>query len=236
MSLINVNTFNNSGRAQAPAPEAGQITLSTKLDFTGAAQEYLLDPTSYILNKSFWPQAFGVFIDNSNGANEIVVSVIDTGYTFPVPSFTAGWFPVFSTAGSKYRLEGAGGSGSLTAVLFCNWEQVPFTYSGFTPFRPGDQVEVFPGAASNIISRNTVIVPGGAVNVFPAVGVASAKSFENASTGDMWYNFNVIAVGNQANGDQLLSPGEHIDLPFAWAHAISFFSATGGLVLAYEWS
>jgi len=236
MVAKSVNQFGYSGRTNQPASSLGQVTLSINLDFTaGASATYILDPTSYIQQSKFGPQVFGMFVDNSNGANEIVVSVDDTQMSFPIPAFTAGWFPLFATAGSKFTLTCAGGATAITPVILCNWQQAPFAYSGFAPFQPGDSVQAFPPGAVAITSRNTVLGAGAANNVFPAVAVASQKTFENATGNDVWYNFNAVATGNPANGDQYLAPGEKITTPFTWAAAISFFSLVGGQILAYEW-
>lgn len=235
--VINVNTFVNSGRAQQPAPQAGRISLATTLDFTtiGPLTQYLLDPTYQIQNKIFWPQVFGVYVNNINGTNKVDIIVEDTQYKFSCPSLSAGWFPAICTPASRFYVQSVGVGNGVDVVL-CNWDQKPFVYTNQSAGTIAVNVRAFPPAATTITNRNKLLAAGVAFNVFPATGaLVTQKVFTNASGVDVWYNFNIAATGNPAN-DQYLAPGQTVTLPFANANPISFFSAAGAQILAYDWS
>jgi hypothetical protein len=231
--VSNIQAFGLTAEQSSPPGGQQSIPYTLKASDAAVAFDVLFD---FTLNQQglLFGAPRSVFVDNSRNPNAILVDVEGPGQQFPVPPYSAGVFTISSaTAARKVSMSSDGGADGIVFFEFYNFNKAPYVWSGFAPFIPGVQVLTKPDIGIPV-ARNYTLLAATAHDIFPAVVTPNQKRFRNLSDTLCYYNLNVAATGSFAAGDCVINPGETIELKFSYSGAISFYSADGGNIEAYE--
>lgn len=213
-------------------------------NYDPASVSYAADFTTeqtFVINLTLQQQqqVFGVprtlFIDNGDNPNGVTVSVQGTQFTFDVPAYANGHFPLNAQLNDTISFYSLGGSTSLVNITIFNWVLPATVWYTVDPLTPGFDVQAVTPTATAITNRNTTLAAAVAANVFPSVSNARNTRFTNLTEEMLYYHVNATATGSFAAGDMVLQPGQELIMPYRTALRISFYSVSGGNVQAEEW-
>jgi hypothetical protein len=150
----------------------GYVEVAYSADFS-APVAYLFD-FSLLQQSNTFSIPETIFIDNSENPNSIRITISQTNQSFPIPAYTAGYFPINAQANSTILMETTGGvaTGNLSSVQFFNYAISPNTWTGFGP--------LVPGFKTLIIGPDQVNTVNFGANSWPVQGSAAAGAAPGA--------------------------------------------------------
>ncbi len=161
MTDIPVSDLAFRGKIKSVNPQFGRALCGVDLNYTS--------PATYLIDFTLLQQAMVfdlprcMFVDNTVNPSPIDVYLEQTGQYFPVPPYSAGYFPIASMENARVRMISAGGvaGNDVCYVAFYNYDIPPIVWNGFAPLVDGARVMII--GADNINNQgatNPVVVGG----------------------------------------------------------------------------
>ena len=208
MAEIPVSNLAFRGRIKQTDPQFGRALCGVDLDYASAAT-YIIDFT-LLQQAMLFDMPRSMFVDNTVNPSPIDVFLEQTGQYFPVPPYSAGYFPIASMENARVKMISSGGvlNNDVCYVAFYNYDIPPIVWNGFAPLVDGARVMII--GADNVNNQgatNPVVVGGnnGGNYVSLAVDSLGRLLVVGSAAGNAVYGPD--AVGNSPSQPPVLVSG-----------------------------